>query len=290
MNSARSVGATVVLIIGLIGQWGCVDDRDAAMAHPVRVAVPVSPIAGLVRELAPAAELEVIVLVPVGSNPATHSPSIEDQRRAADAQVYLEIGHPSFPFEQTWLDGLLEGSAVDRVPLFDDCPLLEDDPHVWVSVSCLSGAARVTAGVLRRLFPAQELEIERNLDEFEQRLASTAASADSLLKDHAGKSFIVLHPAWGYFARDYGLRQIEILSHGSGDSGAAHLAELIQAGKNEGVTTVFTQPQFNPAPADIVAAELNATTAVLDPLQEDPIRILKQAAEALERAFEERSR
>ena len=67
------------------------------------------------------------------------------------------------------------------------------------------------------------------------------------------------------------------------------MADLIRTGRDEGVSTVFTQPQFNSAPAEIVADELGAITASLDPLQEDPIQILEQAGAALAQAFEART-
>ena len=272
-----------------MGSGACSGEDVPETVGTVRVAVPVSPIAGLVRALAPRGDLDVVVMVPVGSNPATHAPSIRDQRRAAEATLFLEIGHPAFVFESTWLDGILDGSSAERVVLFENCPVLDEDPHVWLSVSCLSAAAAVTAEALGRLFPAENDEISANLRRFDERLAAASESVDQRLRGHEGKSFVVLHPAWGYFARDHGLRQVEILSHASGDPGAARLAELIRAGRDEGVSTVFTQPQFNSAPAEIVADELGAGTAVLDPLQEDPIQILEEAAAALVHAFEART-
>lgn len=256
----------------------------------MRVAVPVSPIAGLVRALAPEGTLDVVVLVPVGSNPATHSPSIRDQRRAAEASLYFEVGHPAFVFEQTWLDGILDGSSAERIPLFGRCPLLDEDPHVWTSAACLNEAAGVTAEALGRLLPDAAEAIDVNLQQFRQRLFDASVESASRLEPYVGWSFIVLHPAWGYFARDHGLTQVEILSHGSGDPGAGRLAELIRTGQEAGVKTVFTQPQFNSAPAEVIAGELGATTAVLDPLLEDPIQVFEQAVTVLETAFEARDR
>ena len=36
----------------------------------------------------------------------------------------------------------------------------------------------------------------------------------AILAQSAGKPFLVFHPSWGYFAQDYGLRQIAIEAEG----------------------------------------------------------------------------
>lgn len=280
----------VCLSIGLAGLAGCSDGGDPVGTDVVRVAVPVPPIAGLVRALVPGEEVEVVVLVPDGANPATHAPSMQDQQLASDSRLYLEIGHPEFVFERAWLDGVLEGSSARRVPIFEDCPVLREDPHVWVSAACLGDAADVTARALGELLSGSREAIEQNLRVFQQRLAEISDRTDSLLAGYEGASFIVLHPAWGYFARDYGLTQVEILSHGTGDPGAARVADLIRTGREQGVRMIFTQPQFTSAPAEIIARELGAETVTLDPLMPDPLRMLEAAGEALARSFEARGR
>jgi zinc transport system substrate-binding protein len=288
INGVSSFLRAACLSIGLAGLTGCSDGGSPYDTDVVRVAVPVPPIAGLVRALVSGEDVEVVVLVPDGANPATHAPSMQDQQLASDSRLYLEIGHPEFVFERAWLDGVLEGSHARRVPIFEGCPVLREDPHVWVSATCLGDAADVAARALGDLLPESSEAIEENLRVFKQRLAGVAASIDSRLAGHEGASFIVLHPAWGYFARDHGLTQVEILSHGTGDPGAARVADLIRTGREQGVRTIFTQPQFNSAPAEIIARELGAETVNLDPLMPDPLRMLEAAGEALSRSFEAR--
>lgn len=288
INGTSSLLRTVGLSIGLTGLAGCSAAGSPEGTDVVRVAVPVPPVAGIVRALVPGDELEVVVLIPDGANPATHAPSMQDQRLVSDSRLYLEIGHPEFVFERAWLDGVLDGSSTRRVPIFENCPVLREDPHVWVSVACLADAATVTARALGDLLPGSREAIDEHLGRFQQRLVEVSGVIDSLLAGHEGQSFIVLHPAWGYFARDHGLNQVEILNHGTGDPGAARVADLIRTGREEGVRTIFTQPQFNSAPAEIIARELGADTVTLDPLMEDPLRVLEAAGEALARSFEAR--
>ena len=276
-------------LVVIMGPIACGKELQPEPGGMPVVAAPVLPVAGIVHALAPPGSVETVVLVPPGANPATYEPSIRDLRRAATSLVYLEIGHPAFVFERTWLSGLLEGSLAERVRLFEGCTILDEDPHAWLSTGCLESAAVATAAALARILPGHREQIARNFEAFRARLSDVGASATDRLAPYRGRTFFVLHPAWGYFARDYGLRQVEILSHGTGDPGASRLAELIESGRKEGIRAVFVQPQFNPAPAELVAEELGARVVSIDPLGSDPVAILEETVAALVGAFEMRN-
>jgi zinc transport system substrate-binding protein len=254
------------------------------------VAVPLAPVAGLVDALAPKGSVRTVVLIPPGASPATYQPAIDDLRLAADARLYLELGHPAFVFERTWLAGLLENSSAGRVPIFEACPLVREDYHVWVSAGCLGDAATATAAALRSLLPARAGEVDTALERFRTRLAATDSAATAVLALYRGRSFIVLHPAWGYLAREHGLVQMEILSHGTGDPGSARLATLIDESRAAGIRTVYVQPQFNQAPARLIAKELGAELVSLDPLERDPVALIERTAKALANGFTRETR
>jgi zinc transport system substrate-binding protein len=283
-NRVRLERAAWVVGLALVFA-ACERDPGGAAPDVLFIVVPVSPIAGIVDALAPEGLVETVVLVPPGANPATYQPSIRALRRTATARLYLEMGHPAFVFEKTWLDGALDGSSADRVPLFEGCPVRDEDPHAWLSTRCLAAAATITASAISGILPAYSEEIAANLASFIARLAATEESAARQLALHRGRMFFVLHPAWGYLARDYDLQQVEILSHGTGDPGAARIAELIRLGRAQGVRTVFVQPQFNPVPAKLVADELGARVLTLDPLARDPVAVITDAVSALAAEF-----
>lgn len=252
------------------------------------VAVPVAPMAGLIEAVAPSDAVDVVVLVPPGTNPATYEPALEALQRTAGARLYFALGHPAFVFEQTWLDGLLDGSDAERVPLFADCPVEEDDYHVWLSASCVADAARRAAEALRRIAPETDDEIDERLASFLARVAATDSVTRTRLEGHRGEAFVVLHPAWGYLARPYDLTQLSILTHGTGDPGPGRVAELIERARSAGTRYVFIQPQFNRAPARLVAEEIDAELVMLDPLRRDPLAAIDEATRALAADFAER--
>lgn len=282
----------------------CADTTPSARAAPV-VAVPLAPLAGIVDAVAPAGGVEVVVLIPPGASPHSYEPSLAELRRAARAREYFGLGHPGFVFERTWLEGLLEGSDAERTMLFADCrsggkpgtgvaaeasvPSGDEDYHAWLSAACLEAAADRVAASLSRLLPEATGAIEQNLAAFHRRVAVTDSTTRRRLSPLRGSSYLVLHPAWGFLTRPYDMTQLSILSHGSGDPGPARLAELIDRARAADVRLVFVQPEFNQAPARLVAEELGAGVVSLDPLARDPLAAIDEATAAMQRALGEKT-
>jgi zinc transport system substrate-binding protein len=89
---------------------------------------------------------------------------------------------------------------------------------------------------------------------------------------------MVFHPAWGYFAHAYGLKQVPIEIEGK-EPKPAQLKELIQHTRKNDIKAVFVQPQFSTKSAELVAREIGGQVAFADPLAEDWIANLRQAAD-----------
>ncbi|HEX6131100.1 MAG TPA: zinc ABC transporter substrate-binding protein, partial [Actinomycetota bacterium] len=109
------------------------------------------------------------------------------------------------------------------------------------------------------------------------RAAAADADADLAALDEAFRTglarcesrlLVVSHAAFGYVADAYDLRQEAVAGTSpEAEPDPQRLAELRSLVREEGVTTVFTEPLVSPAVAETLAAETGATTAVLDPLE-----------------------
>ena len=75
------------------------------------------------------------------------------------------------------------------------------------------------------------------------------------LRPFRGQTFYVFHPAFGYFADAYGLRQKSVETEGKSPTPRQLLA-LIKQARAEGVKIIFLQPQFDRRAADAVATAL----------------------------------
>ena len=104
------------------------------------------------------------------------------------------------------------------------------------------------------------------------------------LLPYKGRTFFVHHPAFGYFAAAYGLKQRGI-EMGGREPSPAQLAEVIREAREHGVKTIFVQKEFNPASSAALAKAIGGATAGLDPLEADVTANFRAIADALVQGF-----
>jgi len=245
---------------------GCRAAKDA----PARPVVAVSVIAQrwLVERLA-GDQVEVVVMIPPGARPDGYEPELAQLRALARASLYLKVGHPHFAFEEAWTDRLLaERPDLLVVDSAQGAPALEHDPHLWVSPRRMAAVVGPLADALARVAPDGAARIREREPALRAEIAETDAKLREILAPARGRSFVVLHPAWGQLAEDYGLIQISI-QHENKEPDAHHLAGLVARARALGVGVVFTQPQFDDNAARVVADAIGARVEHLDPLAPD---------------------
>lgn len=156
------------------------------------------------------------------------------------------------------------------------------DPHVWLSPDGARVLAKNTRDGLIAMDPANEAIYRANADALLLEIDRVDADIRALLAPlpENRRSFMVFHPSWGYFARQYGLTQIPI-EEGGREPSPKGLAEVIEQGRALGIGVIFVQPQFSEKSASVIAAELGARTAVLDPLGEDWPATMRDTARAI---------
>jgi zinc transport system substrate-binding protein len=77
-----------------------------------------------------------------------------------------------------------------------------------------------------------------------------------LSKIPKNSSFLVFHPSWGYFAKEYGLNQVSIEVEGKSIAPKA-LVSIIEQSKKAKVRVIIVQPEFSDKMAQSVAKALN---------------------------------
>ncbi|MBF0202352.1 MAG: zinc ABC transporter substrate-binding protein [Desulfamplus sp.] len=152
------------------------------------------------------------------------------------------------------------------------------DPHIWVSPSLVKVQAKTILKALQDAAPLYKEEFQENYDSFSTRIDALDQELKHTLAGTAGMQFIVFHPSWGYFAKDYGLKQIPIEIEGK-DPKPAQLKELIEHAKEREIKVIFVQPQFSTKSAEILAREIGGQVAFADPLAEDWMENLSMIAD-----------
>ena len=96
---------------------------------------------------------------------------------------------------------------------------------------------------------------------------------------------MVFHPAWGYFARAYDLKQIPIEKQGK-EPTAQGILRLIEQAEQNNIKVVFASPQFNTKSAKVIAKEIQGQVILIDPLEKEYIANLKKITSILVQVME----
>ena len=160
------------------------------------------------------------------------------------------------------------------------------DPHIWLSTKLAAQIAQNIADGLAKLDPSNAATYQTNLKAFQKELLGLNHQIKSILDPIPPKKrvFMVFHPSWGYFAKEYGLTQIPIESQGK-EPGPKALQMIIEEGREQGIGVVFVQPQFSQKSAKVIASELGAQVVPLDPLAEQWSENLIKAAKAFTKSL-----
>ncbi|OPZ07546.1 MAG: High-affinity zinc uptake system binding-protein ZnuA precursor [candidate division BRC1 bacterium ADurb.BinA364] len=161
----------------------------------------------------------------------------------------------------------------------------ELDPHVWLSPVALQIMARNIASALAEIDPSNAAKYQANLEAFAQDAQATDARIAAQMKPYEGRSFFVFHPAFGYFAAAYGLRQRAVESEGKAPT-PRQLRELIAEARRENARVIFVQPQFDRSAAEAIASAIGAEALPLDPMERDALANLERVADALRNAWD----
>ncbi len=286
--------ALLALLAGLLAAAGCSRGAPPAGAGDLlQATVSVLPQKYLVERVG-GGHVAVNVLVGPGAEPHTYEPVASQLRALSRSAVYFTVG---VEFEAAWMDRFRSANRqmeiVDTTAGIDLLPMVdhghdggaahageERDPHVWTSPRRAAQMARTICEALVRLDAAHADDYRANLAALEEDITALDADIRTTLAGAQGAQFLVFHPAWGYFAADYGLHQVPI-EVGGQEPSAAELAATIKTARAEGIRVVFAQPNLSTRSAETIAAELGGRVVLVDPLAEDWLSNLRKVAEAL---------
>jgi zinc transport system substrate-binding protein len=257
------------LLLGPLGALS-VAAAESAASPRIRISASVPPLAGLARQIG-GDRVDAEALIPPGAAPDSYALRPQQAARIDRAELHLLVGHPAFAFEQAHLLPLLRSKPPRSI--LDIAALTGaqggEDPHVWLAPSKVIPFVEALAERLSDLDPANASGYRQRLGRFledTQALDARIRSLTSTLGED--RSFLVQHPAWGWFAGDYELVQIAIEQDGK-EPGPRTLIPLIESARARGTRTVFVQPGFPRRHAELVAREIGADVEVLDPIAED---------------------
>ncbi len=191
-----------------------------------------------------------------------------DVRRLADADLLLVNGAGMEPF----LGKVAQQSpGVRVVGVSQGIALLDDNPHVWVS---LEGARRQTeniAAALAAAAPDRADAFRANASAYNASLSALEEKMRAALAPYAGTPIVTFHEAFPYFARDFDLDLAgEIEREPGAEPSARELADTVKLVRERKVKALFAEPQFPDKSAQVVARETGVRVYSLDPVVTGP--------------------
>jgi zinc transport system substrate-binding protein len=166
--------------------------------------------------------------------------------------------------------------------------LIATDPHIWLSPRLLRLQAQAIAAALSDADPSNQESYNKNLQHLLKDLDSLHERITDRLAPWRGRVFYVYHPAFGCFADDYGLTQKAVEIEGK-DPTARQLSQLVEEARAERIRILFTEVQFNPRSAGILAEAIGAQVRRLNPLARDVLKNLDSIATELAESFQEKA-
>jgi zinc transport system substrate-binding protein len=158
------------------------------------------------------------------------------------------------------------------------------DPHVWLSPENGKIIARNMRDAFIDIAPAHRSAFEENYRTLAEKIDRVDAELEETLRPLRGGILFVFHPAFGYFAEEYGLEQaaIEVEGH---EPGPRELEKIISRAKERGVRVIFVQPQFSKKSAEAVARSIDGAVIPIDPLAYDWLDNLKRIGEKVKQGL-----
>ncbi len=129
------------------------------------------------------------------------------------------------------------------------------DPHVWTSPKRALKISENIKNALLEVDPERQSAYEENYTRLREELTDLDRQAQDLTASQTRTLFIVDHPAWSYFAEDYGVEQLAIEEDGKEPS-SRRLQEVIRRAQENTISRLIHDPNVNRRAVEVVANEL----------------------------------
>ncbi len=231
--------------------------------------------------------IEVVCMLPNGSDPETYEPSMQNLLDLNESLAYLMMGNLAFETALTSRIArnnsgirLYDSSYGVEIMTFGQGEESETDPHVWCSVKNARIIAKNMFETVAKLDPGNAQRYRENYDRFAKELDSLDKTISEKLEPLKGKPFLAWHPSLGYFARDYGLRQISLESENKEPS-ARQIKIAIEEAARQKAEMFFIPMGMNPRQAEAVNQQTGLRIVIINVLNYDWEKEIKLIADEI---------
>ncbi len=231
--------------------------------------------------------VNVILMVPAGASAHTYEPTPRQMIAASKADIWFRIGES---FEDKAIQALKSYHPnLQVVDLREGLNLITDPTHVcshhkgcadlhfWLSPRMAKQQAETITHALKAAYPNNASLYQQRLEKFLKELEDLDKEIMAKLAPLKNRTIMVSHPAYGYFVRDYDLKQVSIEFEGK-DPTPQQLTRILDEARNSQIKKIYVQPQYSSKGAYLIAREIGALVIVLDPYSEAYFISLREIA------------
>jgi zinc transport system substrate-binding protein len=283
-------GACVVAAAALVscGNKGGGGDKP-------RVAASIFPLYDLTRKVA-GDRIEVMLVLPPGKSEHGYDPTPKEIARLEGAKLAIVVGLDM----DGWAENILRGAGGAKIVRIGDKvktmpidvePIGEEeghdehgeehhgeehhhheevgapDPHVWMDPDRMVGTIDVIAGELAAIDPAGKDTYTKNAEAAKEQLRKLDAAIAARSKAWSKHTIVTFHGSMSYFAKRYGIRIAAVIEPLAGkEPTPAYITEVLAAIKRGNAAALFSEPQLEKGPAEMVSREAKIPLGELDPV------------------------
>ena len=284
----RSTLRYIFLLIFPFVLMGC---HDVVDTRPV-LTVSIEPLRYFVQAIG-GDNFQINTLVPAGASPETYELTPQQVVQASDSKAYFSIG--TLGFEQTRLQKLVDNAPnLMVVNCSDSITLLQNDHHhehkthttdgidlhTWMSTTSGKQIAHNVLRALCQVDSANASLYQHRHDSLVHHIDSLDSKIRKTLRPLTHRTFMIYHPALGYYARDYGLKQVSVEQDGREPS-AERMQQLILQAQREKVKVVFIQEEQAGRAAKRIAESAKTKIISIAPLSAEWDKQMLHIAQSL---------
>ncbi|MUT66725.1 zinc ABC transporter substrate-binding protein [Paenibacillus sp. NEAU-GSW1] len=299
----RRLSAFALLIILAATAAACGSNSSKLVENKTNVVTSFYPLYYLASEIG-GDYTNVINLIPTGVEPHDWTPKSKDLDIASKAQLFLYNGAGLEGWTEDFLEGLSKDSKLITAEMSKGITLIQGnpeseeehdaheghedseahdehnadsdgdehaldvDPHVWVSPKSMLIMAENVKSSLVQVDPSHKDNYENNYEALRDKLEALDAKYTEALSNTARKDIVVSHQAFGYLARDYGLKQTAVMGLSpDAEPRAQDLLRIAKFVKENDIPYIFFEELVSPELANTLASEADVETLVLNPVE-----------------------
>jgi ABC-type Zn uptake system ZnuABC Zn-binding protein ZnuA len=243
------------------------DLADTPNQQPLSVVTTTALLADLVKNVG-GDLVSVTALVPPGADVHSFQTTPADNVEISRAAMVVSNGGGLDQF----LDQVIQRSTSDgTVHILVGKALLElddEDPHFWQNpVFAVRYVESIRDGLIAA-DPTNADDYQGNFTEYKDRLTKLDFDIASTLNtvDPTRRHLITFHDAFGHLAKRYGWQVTSLVGSDASQVSPGPVVEILEKVREQGLTAVFAEPQFN---SDLLEKAAEEAEVEIGPIYSD---------------------